>query len=48
MGRCGTVCAANTGRPDCASTVCVGLREKCMSTGCWMGRGFSGCGLVRQ
>jgi uncharacterized caspase-like protein len=47
-GKCGIVCAAKTGRTDCASTVCVRLREKCMSTGCWMGRGFSGCGLVRQ
>jgi hypothetical protein len=48
MGRCGAVCVANTGRPDCASTVCVRLQQECLSTGCWNGRGFSGCGLAKQ
>jgi uncharacterized caspase-like protein len=47
-GRCAAVCVANTGRPDCASTVCVRLQEMCMDTGCWRGRGFSGCGLARR
>ncbi len=47
-GRCAAVCVANTGRPDCASTVCVRLQETCMETGCWRGRGFSGCGLARR
>jgi Caspase domain len=48
MGRCGAVCVANTGRPDCASTVCVSLQQQCLSTGCWHGKAFSGCGLARQ
>jgi hypothetical protein len=48
LGKCGVVCAANTGRPDCASTICVRLQQECMSTGCWRGRAFSSCGLVRQ
>jgi uncharacterized caspase-like protein len=46
--RCSQVCVANTGNPDCASTVCVRLEQMCMSTGCWNGRGFSGCGLARR
>jgi Caspase domain len=48
LGKCGAVCVANTGRPDCASTICVGLQQQCLSTGCWKGRAFSGCGLIRQ
>jgi hypothetical protein len=47
-GKCAEVCVANTGRPDCASTVCVRLQQMCMETGCWRGRGFSGCGLARR
>jgi uncharacterized caspase-like protein len=47
-GRCAAVCVVNTGRPDCASTVCVRLEQECMSSGCWHGRGFSGCGLARR
>jgi hypothetical protein len=47
-GRCAVVCVANSGRQDCASTVCVRLEQECMSTGCWHGRGFSGCGLARR
>jgi hypothetical protein len=48
LGKCGAVCVQNTGRPDCASTICVSLEHECMNTGCWYGRGFSGCGLARQ
>jgi hypothetical protein len=48
LGKCGAVCAANTGRPDCASTVCVHLHQQCLSSGCWRGRAFSSCGLVKQ
>jgi hypothetical protein len=48
MGRCGAVCAANTGRPDCGSTICVRLQRQCLNTGCWKGRAFSGCGLIKQ
>ena len=47
-GRCAAVCVANTGRPDCASTICVRLQDECFNTGCWRGRGFSGCGLARR
>jgi Caspase domain len=47
-GRCAVVCVANTGRADCASTVCVRLEQECMSTGCWNGRAFSGCGLAKR
>ncbi len=47
-GKCAEVCVANTGRPDCASTVCVRLQQMCMESGCWRGRGFSGCGLARR
>jgi hypothetical protein len=46
--KCNVVCYANTGRADCASTACVRLEQICMSTGCWNGRGFSGCGLARR
>jgi caspase domain-containing protein len=48
MGRCGAVCAANSGRPDCASTICVRLQQQCLNTGCWNGRAFSSCGLIKQ
>jgi uncharacterized caspase-like protein len=48
MGKCGAACAANTGRPNCASTVCVRLHEQCMSTGCWTGKAYNSCGLVKQ
>jgi hypothetical protein len=48
LGKCGVVCAANTGRPDCASTVCVRLQQECLSSGCWRGKAFNSCGLVRQ
>jgi len=47
-GKCAEVCVVNTGRPDCASTVCVRLQQMCMESGCWRGRGFSGCGLARR
>jgi hypothetical protein len=46
--KCAAVCVAKTGRRDCASTICVRLEEICVSTGCWKGRGFSGCGLARR
>jgi hypothetical protein len=48
LGRCGVACVANTGRPDCASTTCVRLQQECLSTGCWKGRAFSSCGLIKQ
>jgi Caspase domain len=48
MGKCGAVCAAVTGRPNCVSTVCVRLHASCMSTGCWTGRSYNACGLVKQ
>jgi hypothetical protein len=48
LGKCGVACAANTGRPDCASTICVRLQQECLSTGCWRGKAFSSCGLIRQ
>jgi hypothetical protein len=48
LSKCTVVCAANTGRPDCASTICVRLQQQCLSTGCWRGKAFSSCGLIRQ
>jgi hypothetical protein len=48
LERCGAVCAANTGRPDCASTVCVRLQQQCLNTGSWNGHAFSSCGLIKQ
>jgi hypothetical protein len=48
LGKCGAVCVANTGRPDCASTICVRLQQQCLNTGCWRGRAFSSCGLIKQ
>jgi hypothetical protein len=48
LGKCGVVCVANTGRADCASTVCVRRQQECLNTGCWRGKAFSGCGLIRQ
>jgi Caspase domain len=48
LGKCGVVCVANTGRADCASTVCVRRQQECLNTGCWRGKAFSGCGLIKQ
>jgi hypothetical protein len=48
LNRCGAVCAVNTGRPDCASTTCVRLQQECLSTGCWRGKLFNGCGLMKR
>jgi Caspase domain len=48
LGKCGAVCVANTGRPDCASTICMRLQQQCLNTGCWRGRAFSSCGLIKQ
>jgi hypothetical protein len=48
LGKCEAVCVSNTGRPDCASTICVRLQQECLSTGCWRGKAFSSCALVRQ
>jgi len=46
--RCGAMCLQLTGRPNCAAIACVRLHQECMSSGCWHGRGFSGCGLARR
>jgi hypothetical protein len=46
--KCAVACIVRTGRPDCGATVCVRLAEGCLSTGCWRGRGFNGCGLVKR
>ncbi|OPZ00878.1 hypothetical protein A5906_22405 [Bradyrhizobium sacchari] len=47
-GRCAAACAGFTGNANCASTVCPRLEAECMSSGCWHGRGFSGCGLAKR
>ena len=47
-GRCAVACVGLGGRPDCASTACPRLEAECMSSGCWRGRGFNGCGLARR
>lgn len=47
-GRCAVACVSRGGRPDCASTACPRLEAECMSSGCWRGRGFSGCGLAKR
>lgn len=44
LGRCRTTCAG----PDCGSTVCMGRHQECMRTGCWWGKRFSGCEVIRQ
>ncbi|WGR71588.1 MULTISPECIES: caspase family protein [unclassified Bradyrhizobium] len=46
--RCAVACVSLGGRADCASTACPRLEAECMSSGCWYGRGFSGCGLARR
>ncbi|MGY4628510.1 caspase family protein [Bradyrhizobium sp. USDA 4486] len=46
--RCATACVGLSGNPNCASTVCPRLEGECMSSGCWRGRGFSGCGLAKR
>ena len=47
-GKCNAHCFARTGHPNCASHGCVRLERECLSTGCWRGRGFSGCGLAKR
>jgi hypothetical protein len=46
--RCATACVSLGGAANCASTACPRLQAECMSTGCWHGRGFNGCGLARR
>jgi hypothetical protein len=46
--KCAVACVANSGRPNCAATLCVRLEGECLSTGCWRGRGFNGCGLTKR
>lgn len=46
--RCAVTCVSLGARPDCASTVCVRREAECMSSGCWRGRGFNGCGLAKR
>jgi uncharacterized caspase-like protein len=46
--RCATACVGMGGRADCASTACPRLEAECMSSGCWRGRGFNGCGLAKR
>ncbi|MGY4465920.1 hypothetical protein ACVWWK_001602 [Bradyrhizobium sp. LB9.1b] len=46
--RCATACVSMGGRADCASTACPRLEAECMSSGCWRGRGFNGCGLAKR
>ncbi|HEX9208971.1 MAG TPA: caspase family protein [Bradyrhizobium sp.] len=47
-GRCAVACVSLSGRADCASTACPRLEAECMSSGCWRGRGFNGCGLAKR
>lgn len=47
LSKCGVVCTANTGPSDCGSTICVRLQQECLSTGCWRGKLFSSCGLIK-
>ena len=47
-GKCAVACVATTGLPNCAATVCVNLQQQCLNTGCWRGKSFSSCGLIRQ
>jgi len=44
LGRCRVSCAG----PDCGSTVCVSRHQECMRTGCWWGKRFSGCGVIKR
>ncbi|MDH2342616.1 caspase family protein [Bradyrhizobium sp. SSUT18] len=46
--KCAVACVGFGGRPDCASTACPRLEAECMSSGCWRGRGFNGCGLAKR
>ena len=48
LGTCRVMCVERSGIPDCASTVCVRLHQECLRTGCWWGKGYSGCGVTRQ
>jgi caspase domain-containing protein len=48
LGSCRVMCVERTGIADCASTVCVRLHQECLRTGCWWGKGYSGCGVARQ
>ena len=47
-GRCAATCVSRGGRADCASTACPRREAECMSSGCWHGRGFDGCGLAKR
>ncbi|WP_035685647.1 caspase family protein [Bradyrhizobium sp. Cp5.3] len=46
--KCAVNCVDISGNPNCASTACPRLEAECMSSGCWRGRGFSGCGLAKR
>ena len=48
LGFCRVQCAGYGGRSDCGSTVCVRLHQECLSTGCWRGKGYNGCGVIKQ
>jgi hypothetical protein len=45
---CQAHCASKTGNADCASTACERMHAQCVTTGCWKGPGFSGCGLAKE
>ena len=48
LGFCRVQCVGYGGRSDCGSTVCVRLHQECLSTGCWRGKGYNGCGVIKQ
>ncbi|MGY3495013.1 putative caspase-like protein [Bradyrhizobium sp. USDA 4502] len=48
LGVCRVRCVQLGGGPDCGATICVRLHQACLRSGCWYGRTFSSCGLIRQ
>ncbi len=48
LAGCRNICASYGGAPDCGSTVCVRRHQECLRTGCWWGKKFSGCGVIKQ
>ena len=48
LGICKVRCVQLGGRPDCGATICVRLHQECLRSGCWYGRGFSSCAMIRQ
>lgn len=48
LGVCRVRCVQLGGGPNCGATICIRLHQECLRSGCWYGRTFSSCGLIKQ